>query len=410
MEVPVARSGHVATVGADLPVQVGEVGRAIATREGVRSAPILPGCYLFRDADGAILYVGKSVALRTRLASYYASGRERKAALMTRRAKTVEWHVTASEVEALVLESALVKRFQPPYNVQLRTYPHYTFLRLVDPGGDGMAYLELAEGVTADGRAHFGPFWDRSSAEQTRDFVNRLFNLRSCDGPLPSPRVGRACLDGQIHRCQAPCLGGPAGRDAYRAAVDDAATLLRGDATLLVARLETERDRAAASLRFERAAELHQMAATLRALHGKRRHLRSAAHVQNFLVVVHDEARSGPGGAQVLAFSGARLQGQVPVAVGATGSEDDRRRTVLSRFVETRFPVARALEIDLAELDQMHVVASWLARDGRRSRYVPLPDGALSPEVARSVVSQAIEAIDGGNAAIKASTGQMAPQ
>lgn len=136
------------------------------------------------------------------------------------------------------------------------------------------------------------------------------------------------------------------------------------------------------------------MATTLRALHGKRRHLRSAAHVQNFVVVVHDESRVGVGAAQVLAFSGARLQGQVVVRSGVSGREDERRRAALARFLATHFPVARSLEIDRAELDQMHVVASWLARNGRRSRYVPLPNGAVTPDGIRSVVARALMAID----------------
>lgn len=374
-------------------------GRARATRDGVRAAPGLPGCYLFRDPDGAVLYVGKSITLRTRLATYYAADRDRKVVAMTRRAATVEWHVTTSEIEALVLESALVKRLQPPYNVQLRSYPHYTFLRLADPGDDGVPYLELAQVVEADGRAHFGPFWDRTSAEQARDFVNRLFALRACDGPLPSARVGRTCLHAQIRRCQAPCLVAAPGRDAYRQAVEDASTLLRGDVMHLVARLEAERDRAASAMLFERAAELHHMVTTLRALHGKRRHLRSAAHVQNFLVVVHDEDRVGPGWAQVLAFSGARLQGQVVVRAGVAGRDDQTRRAALGRFLAAHFPVSRYLAIDLAELDQMHVVASWLARTGRRSGYVPLPDGALTTDGARAVVAQAIAMIDDGTVA-----------
>jgi excinuclease UvrABC nuclease subunit len=354
----------------------------------------LPGCYIFRDPVGQILYVGKSVALRTRLASYFATDRERKVAAMIRRAATVDWHRTASEVEALVLESALVKRLQPPYNVQLRAYPHYTFLRLADPGNENVPYLELTQGVGADGLPHFGPFWDRTSAEQARDFVNRLFSLRVCDGPLPTARVGRTCLHGQIRRCQAPCLTGAVGIDPYRQAVEDASALLRGDAMDLVARLEAERDRAASSLLFERAAELHRMAKTLRALHGKRRHLRSAAHVQNFVVVVHDESRVGAGVAQVLAFSGARLQGQVVVRSGVSGREDERRRALLLRFFANHFPIARALDIDRAELDQMHVVASWLARNGRRSRYVPMPDGAMTPDGIRAVVARAVIAVD----------------
>jgi excinuclease ABC subunit C len=380
---------------ADLPVRVHATGSTVATRDGVRDAPAEPGCYVWRDRDGSILYTGKSVALRTRLANYFAPGRERKAGIMAKRASTVEWYVTGSEVEALILESTLIKRFQPPYNVQLRTYPHYTFLRFTDPGNDGVPYLEMTKGIDPDGRAYFGPFWDRTSAEQTRDFVNRLFALRQCEGRLPTARDGQSCFHAQVHRCQAPCMSV---RDLapfhYGPSLAEATALLRGDAAQLIARLDAERDRASTALRFERASELHQMASALRTLHGKRRHLRSAAHTPNFVVVV----RGGAGAAarrsvQVLAFSGARLQGQVEVETDASGRNATARRATLVRFLRTHYPTARPLDIDLAELDQMHVVASWLARHGRSAKYVALPDGAVTTESAKPVVSEILAAV-----------------
>lgn len=365
-----------------LAVEILKSGRARATKVGIAKAPTCPGCYVFRDSDESVLYVGKSVALRTRLGSYFAARRDRKTRAMMAHAHSVEWHTVGSEIEALVLESQLIKRYQPPYNVQLREYPHYSFLRLND--GGGYPYLELTASVEADGAAYYGPFWGKRSAEQTLEFVNRLFSLRRCTGPLPSEVVGSACFYAQVHRCSAPCLGR---EDAagYGESIRSAGELLRGDVDRLIRRLEAERDVAAEGLRFEQAAKLHHIVQTVATLQRKRRHLRSAASTVNFLVVVR---RPELEDVQVLAFSAARLRGQVTL-VG--DSEDQRRR--LQHFVMEHYPSRRELEIDLEELDQMHVVAEWLARQGRQALYVPLPDGALTPSDAERAVSAVVQAI-----------------
>jgi excinuclease UvrABC nuclease subunit len=380
-QTAVAAAGGAAAVAA--AAEVLTTGRARATKAGVKRAPLAPGCYLFKDADGAILYIGKSVALRQRLASYFLPNKDRKTRVMIGHAHTVEWRTVGSEVEALILESQLVKQHQPPYNVQLRDYPHYTFLRFA-PGG-GFPHLEITSGVEPDGGSYYGPFWGKRSAEQTMEFVNRLFALRSCAGNLPSPREGGACFYAQIHRCAAPCLG-RATRDVYAGAVRDASDLMRGDVAQLIARLERQRDAAAEELRYEHAARLHEMVTTLRTLQGKRKHLRSAASTVNFLVVVRQPRGAG---AQVLAFSAARLRGQV----GVDGAIDDAIRQTLEQFVLEHYPSRRQLAIDLDELDQMHVVAEWLAKQGRSAVYVPLPDGPLTPGDAQRAVDAVAQAL-----------------
>ncbi|HEV2126844.1 MAG TPA: GIY-YIG nuclease family protein, partial [Chloroflexota bacterium] len=231
-----------------LAVEILKSGRVRATKAGISKAPASPGCYLFRDSDEGVLYVGKSVALRTRLASYFAARRDRKTRTMMAHAHSVEWHTVGSEIEALVLESQLVKRYQPPYNVQLREYPHYSFLRLND--GGGYPFLEMTGSVEADGAAYYGPFWGKRSAEQTLEFVNRVFSLRRCSGPLPSELIGSACFYAQVHRCSAPCLGRVDAAE-YADSIRSAGELLRGDVDRLIRRLEAERDVAAEELRFE---------------------------------------------------------------------------------------------------------------------------------------------------------------
>jgi excinuclease UvrABC nuclease subunit len=367
-------------------------GRLGASRAAVRKAPLAPGCYVFRDEAGDVLYIGKSVALRQRLASYFVppARLDRKTRAMVSHAREVEWLTVGSEVEALILESQLIKAHLPPYNVLGREYPHYTFLRFTPD--QPFPYLELTDGVAADGASYYGPFWGRRSAEQTLEFVNRLFQLRRCSGPLPSAREGQGCFYAQVRRCSAPCLG-RLDRPAYGRAVRSADELLRGDVGRLVTRLEGERDAAAEALRFEQAGELHQIILALHALRSKRRHLRSAAGTLNFLVLVR---QAGGGQAEVLAFSAARLQGQLtfPADPGPGGLPAETR-AALERFVLSHYPTRRRLEIDHDELDQMHVVAEWLARRGRRAVYLPLPDGPLRPGDAQQAVDAVAQSLNG---------------
>jgi len=363
-------------------VQIVSGGRARATLAGIKKAPLNPGCYVFRDAEDAILYVGKSISLRTRLASYFAMRCDRKTRVMVSHAHSVEWHTVGSEVEALILESQLIKRHQPPYNVQLREYPHYTFLRLND--GGGYPYLETTTSVSPDGATYFGPFWGKRSAEQTLEFVNRVFSLRRCTGALPGEVFGGACFYAQVHRCSAPCLQ-RVDQTEYAESVRSASELLRGDVDRLIWRLEADRDSAAELLRFEHAARLHNIVLTLATLQRKRRHLRSASSTVNFLMVVR---RPDLEDVQVIAFSAARFQGQVTLS-----GEGEQQRRLLEHFITEHYPTRRELSIDLAELDQMHVVAEWLARQGRQALYVPLPDGALSAGDAESAVAAVLQAI-----------------
>lgn len=360
-------------------------GRGPATRAGVRPAPLAPGCYVFRDSDGAELYIGKSIALRQRLSSYFTSPKQldRKTRAMVGHAREVEWHTVGSEVEALILESQLIKGHLPPYNVLGREYPHYTFVRFTP--ADDFPYLEVSSGVDADGAAYYGPFWGRRSAEQTLEFVNRLFQLRRCTGPLPPPAVGRACFYAQVRRCSAPCLSRITA-EGYGAGVRSADELLRGDVSRLVSRLERERDAAAEALRFEHAGELHQVVQALQALRSKRSHLRSAAGTLNFLVVVR---QGDTGCAEVLAFSAARLQGQLALSAAPAAEE----QASLERFVLAHYPTRRRLAIDHDELDQMHVVAEWLARGRRRALYLPLPDGPLDVHDAQEAVQAVVHAL-----------------
>ena len=348
-------------------------------RGSLQTIPREPGVYLFHDPDDRTLYVGKSVSLRQRVASYFHASTTGKVRVMVEHAAAVEWLSVGSELEALILESYLIKQHQPPYNVMGREYPRYAFLRLHH--GDGYPYLEVTSAITPDGASYYGPFWTGRSAEQALDFVSRLFGLRRCEGDLPPEPEARRCLWGQMHRCQAPCLDAEV-RSRYAESVDQAARLLQGEVTPLIGELTRARDAAAERLAFERAARLQRTIESLQTLRRRRHHLSTAARSVNFLVLLPTD---DPDFMQLLAFSCGQLRGQHTFR----RSLDGPTTAALSAFLRTTFPTTQRLALDLAQLDELHVVAEWLTRGSTEPSHIPLPAGPYDDET----LSYALEAI-----------------
>jgi excinuclease ABC subunit C len=229
--------------------------------------PTEPGVYLFKDARGAVIYVGKAKNLRTRVRQYFRDGGDERffvaAGFLARAVADVETIVVSSSKEALLLENHLIKKHQPRFNVKLRDDKQYLVLRLVDPKpeDDGVPRravfprVEVVRNIRDDGANYFGPYHSATSARETLRTLNRHFQLRTCTDHVLESR-GRPCLQYQIKRCSGPCaFAGLAG--AYAEQVEDVKMFLSGKDAELLTRL---RDRMAA--RAER--EDFEVAAVLR--------------------------------------------------------------------------------------------------------------------------------------------------
>ena len=229
--------------------------------------PTEPGVYLFRDARGAVVYVGKAKNLRARVRQYFRDGGDERffvaAGFLARAAADVETIVVSSSKEALLLENHLIKKHQPRFNVKLRDDKQYLVLRLVDPkpDGDGVAKravfprVEVVRNIRDDAASYFGPYHSATSARETLRTLNRHFQLRTCTDHVLETR-GRPCLQYQIKRCSGPCafagLAGP-----YAEQVEDVKMFLSGKDAELLTRL-----RARMAARAER--EDFEVAAVLR--------------------------------------------------------------------------------------------------------------------------------------------------
>src|SRR5579875_3203006 len=215
--------------------------------------PAKPGVYLFRDADGEVLYVGKAKSLRPRVRSYFQRTSDGRAQIrsLPARVADIEVIVTGSEVEALHLEQNLVKRYRPPFNVRLRDDKSFPYIAVTVE--DEYPRVMFTRERHRRGVVYFGPYANAKKVRETLDVLNRVFRYRPCEGPQPGRHSGIPCLDYHIDRCYAPCVN-YISREDYRELIDQVIEFLAGDDRPIRRRLEQEMRDAAAEERFEDAA------------------------------------------------------------------------------------------------------------------------------------------------------------
>jgi len=232
--------------------------------EKVRSLPRGPGVYLFRDAPGEVLYVGKAKSLRSRVRSYFQRGDGRiGTAQLVERIADVEVIVTRTEAEALHLEQNLVKRHRPPFNIRLRDDKSFPYIAVTL--ADEFPRVMFTRERHRRGTVYFGPYANAKKVRETLDVLNRVFRFRPCEGPRPGRHSGIPCLDFHIDRCFAPCIGAVTQED-YAQIIDGVTSFLSGDTDTIQAELEERMREAAAAERFEEAARYRNRLFSIRHL------------------------------------------------------------------------------------------------------------------------------------------------
>lgn len=226
-----------------------------ALAEKIAILPAVPGVYLFKDGMGEVLYVGKARSLAARVRSYLAPDPERpRMDEMIARAVDVDTIVTASEAEALLLESTLIRQHRPHFNVLLKDDKSFPFVKLSMQ--DEFPRLSVTRRVRNDGARYLGPYTDVKNLRRTLRELRRVFPLRTCRNFEDYRRQDRPCLYYHIKRCAGPCYSrARVSREDYRAMADGLAMLLAGRNDELLARLRREMDEAAAARRYEVAAQ-----------------------------------------------------------------------------------------------------------------------------------------------------------
>ncbi len=241
-----------------------------SVEEQRRALPDQPGVYLFKNKRGRVIYVGKAVSIRKRVASHFTKGGRPSTGFgdMTREIEGIDFLVTETEAEALLAEQQFIKRHRPTYNIRLRDDKSYPYVGVSLDEEFPRVYF-TREKHRAN-RAYFGPFSSARRVRETLDLLGKLFQYRTCEGPEPGRRSGVPCLDYYIKRCQAPCVG-YIDRDEYRRNIEAIMDFLSGRYREVERDLEEKMTHAAAQQEFERAALYRDRLAAVRSLMERQR-------------------------------------------------------------------------------------------------------------------------------------------
>jgi excinuclease UvrABC nuclease subunit len=341
----------------------------------VAELPQRPGVYQFLDTAGAIIYIGKSVRLRDRVRSYF-TGRAptRKLSRLRREIAGLDWIETGSELEALLLESQLVKRHLPRYNTLLRDFRAAPYLRI--DWHDPFPRLEVTRTVKADGAEYLGPFGSRGALAAAVDAIANAVQLRTCEGSGAGLPGTRPCYRLELGHCLGPCAGAAA--EEYRAAMRSAADLFaaRGDSPLRL--LEEKMHAAADQLRFEAAARLRDALAAIRAASGRQQALLSAVRRLNLLAACPSRREDQ---VALFLFAAGRLVLQKEVAVAALREPAARTRLAAEvAAVQAAQPPPPAdvtpETLPPAALDEIQIVSAWMRQRTREGVHLELPPGS----------------------------------
>src|SRR5712672_3037343 len=234
-------------------------------RERAAGLPEPAGVYLFKDAGGAILYVGKAGSLRSRVRSYFLESRwmDAKTGSLVREIADLETIVVDNEREALALENNLIKRYKPKFNVMLRddkTYPYIKFT-----AAEKYPRVYFTRRIRKDGSLYFGPYFPHSLAYRIVHFIHKSFRVPSCTVDLTRHHA-RPCLQYYIHRCLGPCVAGLTTDERYAEAVRDTRVFLEGRHSDLMASLNERMAQASEEQRYEQAGAYRDLLRTLRAI------------------------------------------------------------------------------------------------------------------------------------------------
>ncbi|MGQ9738056.1 MAG: excinuclease ABC subunit UvrC [Armatimonadota bacterium] len=335
-----------------------------ALNEKLQALPTLPGVYIFKDAQGNVLYVGKAVVLRSRVRSYFHKSAENslKTRRLVQKIADLEWIVTDTELEALVLECNLIKRYRPPYNIRLRDDKQYPFLCLTT--ADPFPRLLLARRAKDDGNRYFGPYSGSRPVYQTIHLLNRLFPLVTCGEAFTGEPVRKPCLYYHMGKCPAPCAG-LADKERYRETVREVEMFLSGKHEKLLKSLHKQMEESAERLEFERAAALRDQIRAVEQVITQQKVVSTEMVDQDVLAYAADEQRAL---VQMFFIRGGKLIGQQHFFLDGATEED--QRDALQEFLKQYYDQAQDVPNEIilpASIEEAHVIEQWLRqKKGKR--------------------------------------------
>jgi excinuclease ABC subunit C len=336
--------------------------------------PAKPGCYLMKNADGTIIYVGKAISLKNRVRSYFHAdaSHDGKTRRLVREIADIEWILVGSELEALILEMNLIKKHRPKYNVRLKDDKRYPYIKVhwADPYPKVTVTRQMAE----DGSRYFGPYTSAWAVYQTLDALRRIFPYLTCDRVITGEDK-RACLYYDIKLCTAPCIGA-INQAGYRQMIADLMAFLSGHSEDIVARLQAAMDKASQEMRFEKAAALRDQLKAIQAIIERQKIVFASDYLDSDVLAM---ARSdGEACVQIFFIRGGKLIGREYFIL--EGTEDAADAEIMSQFVKQFYTEAATIPQQVMlpeELEEARIISQWLRsrRGGQKVEFFVPKEG-----------------------------------
>ncbi len=341
--------------------------------------PHQPGVYQFKDHRGEIVYIGKAAVLADRVRSYFqkSADHQPKTALLVGQVADLDTIVTGSELEALILESNLIKRHRPRFNVVLRDDKQYPYLRL--PVKDDFPRLSIVRRVQRDGALYYGPYTPAGALRETLKVIKKVFPLATCSIDIDG-KADRACIEFEIKRCMAPCTGNQTKAD-YHQIVKQVRHFLEGRDTELLNELRADMEAAAEREDFEEAARLRDRIFKIERTLEKQRITQTSTADQDVIGL----ARQGTAvDLQMLFVRGGLLIGRKDFfwPKAADSADEELVRAAIEQFYNKEGQPPKELLIP-TELDDAPVIGQWLSEKRGDQVRVLAPERGVKHQLVR---------------------------
>ena len=359
-------------------------------RNTLATLPKKPGCYIMKDADDNIIYVGKAINLWNRVHSYFINdaGHTEKTRQLVRHIDHIEWIVVESELEAFILEMNLIKRYRPHYNIQLKDDKHYPYIKisLQDP----YPKVTVTRRMTQDGARYYGPYTSGWAVHQTLDMLRKVFPYMSCDREITGKDL-RPCLYYDIKLCAGPCIGAVT-QDQYHKMMEKLGDFLAGKSMEIIDQLQKEMQEASDKLQYERAALLRDQIRAADKVVEKQKIVSSEYIDSDVIAMARSEDEAC---VQLFFVRGGKLIGQEYFVL--EGAADEKDSEVLGEFIRQYYDQAASVPEQMllpVELEEAKIINRWLRQKrGGEKIEIKVPHTGSQKELVNMAADNAIETL-----------------
>ena len=353
--------------------------------------PTKPGCYLYRDKNGTIIYVGKAINLKNRIRSYFHAdtSHDSKTRRLVREITDIEWILVGSELEALILEMNLIKKHRPKYNIRLKDDKRYPYIKI--HWNDPFPKVTVTRQMLEDGSRYFGPYTSAWAVYQTLDVLRKVFPYLTCDRDITGMDK-RACLYYDIKLCIAPCIGA-ASQIQYRQMIADLMDFLSGHSEGIVAHLQADMQKASEEMRFEKAAAIRDQLKAIQSIIERQKIVFATDYKDSDVLAM---ARSdGEACVQVFFIRGGKMIGREYFIL--EGTEDEADAQVMEQFITQFYTEAAVIPQQVMlpqEIEEAKIIGQWLRskRGGEKVEFI-VPKEGQPQELVKMATENATETL-----------------